>query len=193
MSSKLGLGLILSISAAAVLLTSCVNNMTDPLHDKIKNHDVYLQVKGNPKEIVIDEEGSTKCLNNSVQQKDKFGCIDVAIGDQAVVTFKLRTGSWHMEEMIICKGSTKSAQNCKLDTTEQREFSIMRIGELNRYPPNEFGVIKLSAIDSSMSEFKLIDLNTLKGDYFYTLIACKNNSTDCAKSDPPIRNRGIQN
>jgi hypothetical protein len=191
MKSKLGLGLISGVSIVLVLLlASCSNDQTPPMKANVKKYDITFQAKGDPKRLDIDSDTNSKCKREPAETEDKYGCISVAADDQAVITFDLKTGSWHMTEMVICKGDTKDTQDCNLSTEEQQEFAVMEMGGLSRYHPDEHGVIKFSDIPQRISEFKLIDLNQILGDYFYTLKACKSGNTTCAESDPPIKNGG---
>ena len=192
MKNKLGLVMVLGASLVSVMLASCGSTLTHPLNDNIKRYDVRLQVKGSPKTLEIEERGNTKCDNHPGNPKEKFGCINVAQGDQAVITFDLKTGSWHMDEMKICKGATKETQDCNLSEAERQEFAVMELGGVSRYHPSSSGVIDFGQIPRRVMDFKLIDLNTIAGDYFYSLKACNNGNTECVETDPPIRNGGKQ-
>ena len=198
MKSKLGFGLITGVSIAMVLLlASCSSSVAPPGESMLKTYNISVQAKGSPKKLDIDPDNKSKCKKNPGQPKDKYGCIDVGFGQQAKVSFKLSPSSWHMTEMKICDGATKDPKNCSLGAGGQEEFAVMVKGDLNRYKPDQYGLIKFSDIPGQITEFMLIDLNNISTvrQYFYTLKACKNGTTDpddCADTDPPITNGGRQ-
>jgi hypothetical protein len=64
----------------------------------------------------------------------------------------------------------------------------------NVYMTNKNGQIDLSKLvpkASGKTEFYMIDQNTIRSNYFYTIYACYPvNSTNCITTDPPIVNKG---
>lgn len=193
MKTMLGIGLIAGALIATLLLMSFREFVPQPMNKNVRNLDVYLVANKNSKDIDIRERGNAKCPANS---SHKYGCIDVPVGDEASIKFSLNTNakstSYHVTEMRICKGGTKGRQDCNLSAEETKQFAVMEIGGLARYHPNKHGVIGFSDIPKRISAFKLIDLNTVEGEYFYTIKACDGGNTDCRETDPPIRNGGKQ-
>lgn len=193
MKTMLGLGLIAGALIAALLFTSFRGLLPQPMNQNVKIFSVYLEVKNNAKNIDIREKGNARCKANSALKR---GCIDVPGGDEASIKFDLRSKvkstSYHLTEMRICKGGTKDLQDCNLNKAERDEFAVMEMGGLARYHPDEHGVIDFSNIPRRISAFKLINLNTIEGEYFYTIKACDAGNTDCRETDPPIKNGGRQ-
>lgn len=185
MKSKFGLSLVLGVSAALVACAPV--EAQQPMKENIKQYDVFLKV--DEKTLSIEKRGDTKCESSPNQLKAEYGCVTVAKGDQAIVHYELQSNDWYIAEMTICKGETKEKQVCKLDEKEREEFSVMEVDGLNRYHPNAGGVIDFGKVAKQVSAFKLINLNSFKGDYFYSIKACDADK-NCVITDPPIKNGG---
>ena len=172
------------------IMTSCAKppSTNTTSHKKIPT--IKMLVIGGPK-LKPNTGGSDRC-NIEIGAK---GCIEVDRGDTAEVTFGF-TGfsAWHFTEFKICKGTeTNKADgtlDCNLGIKERGDFEFTDDSDTKMYP-SELGIVKLDEFSDSLRTFKLYDDNRVPQEYFYQVKACKplGLTTECAVSDPPIRNK----
>jgi hypothetical protein len=181
------------IPMSLVFLASCIPQSVRPAYDFVESK-IFLQIKGNPKELVINTLGSSHCKANNPEN----GCISVAHGQTALITFDLQNSpAWHMTEMKICKGGTKPEfpdEPCSLEKWDRSVFSVSDKTGSPRYSPDKDGIINLTQVSGSLSKFYLLNHNLFEQDYYYMITACKKgqNGADeqCHRTDPPIENKG---
>lgn len=125
---------------------------------------------------------SGKCVGN--------GCIEVPVGKEANITFKLiGTQNVFFTEIKICQGALKT-DTCSLETWQQSQFTVTTGAGA---APDQYGTIKFNLSDK-LTEFVLHNYNGAPQEYFYIVTACKSldGVTTCYPSDPPIINKGRQ-
>lgn len=204
MKSRNFLLVILTIPMSLVFLASCITQSVRPAYDFVESK-IFLQIKENPKALVINTLGSLNCKANKPENNPgnkvnnaKNGCISVAHGQTALITFDLQNSpAWHMTEMKICKGGTKPEfpdEPCSLEKWDRPVFSVSDKTGSPRYYPDKDGIINLTQISGSLSKFYLLNYNLFEQDYYYMITACKKgqNGDDeqCHRTDPPIENKG---
>ena len=133
---------------------------------------------------------------------NKKGCFKVTKKNSGDITFLFTDPSkaWQLTEFKICKGATKDNQVCGLGLWERLDFFVSKGAPwTDIYNTDSNGIIDLTAIkpgvvDSGPTEFHLLDQNSIKNQYFYTIKACKTtDKTDCITTDPEIDNKGRNN
>jgi len=142
--------------------------------------------------VISGPKLKVKYGGNCPATSNSKGCIDVAKGDTAEVTFLLRSApSWYFTEFRICKGTDPDDLVCDLDLPQRADFKFTDGSGTFKYP-DEDGIVKLDDFSLTLTNFDLEDANVIKQDYQYRIKACKteNRVVVCADSDPPIRNRG---
>lgn len=138
------------------------------------------------------------CTGRTPQAK---GCLKVSRGRSGVVTFKFNASPpWELKELTICRGSTKDRQKCDLSIWERMEFAVAdAVLQTNgKYKPGstlahiqDDGSIDLSELvpGAESTEFILLDVNSIRKEYFYNIKACYA-PDHCITLDPPLDNRG---
>jgi hypothetical protein len=183
------LRLVLAVLTGVAFLASCTPSVVKKSKGTLLRPDINLQITGNPKELRITTLGMGACK----AQNPLNGCVAVPNGDIALITFRLNAPpAWSFSEIKICSGGTKASQDCNLEDWQRSEFyaSDSPFGSALLYPDDN-GVIDLTQLSSSLTEFVLFDFNSVKHDFFYTIKACNPSATpQCTSSDPPIENGG---
>jgi len=148
---------------------------------------VDLHVVGNPKRLKVITGPMPGCKAATKPN----GCIVVPRTDTAKINFELKTSpDWHFTKMVICKGDTKDSQDCDLDLMDRAQFDA-RTGNVPGINPDAKGVIDLTSLSPTLTEFNLHDENVKAQDYFYTLWVCDTDDPEnCIPTDPPIENGG---
>ena len=191
--------LILSIT----ILTACGPQMGELKREDLMvigslesiSHPVLvLKVDADEKHLLVDADKNPLC-----DESERKGCLYIRRGRQANIEFKLDdadiTANWVFSEFSICKGKTKPdpTKTCKAIRAERREFDASVSKESDKLVHvNEFGIIDLTELGSSLTSFILHDQNSTRQDYFYNIEACKTGTTPlkCVKLDPVMRNKG---
>ena len=186
--------LLIIFMAGFIVLTSCTSTpgVTTTTH-KVTHATIppiRMHVAGS--KLIPDEGGSPRC-NTNINAK---GCIAVAKGNTADVTFELQSPpSYHFTKFKICIGTkadkVATTLVCNLGVLEQADFEFTDGSGTKKYP-DKFGVVILNDFSDSLRVFHLHDENRVANEYFYQVQACRpfGGVTDCVWSDPPIRNIG---
>ena len=173
----------------------------------IQTERINLRVKPNgPQgpELVVDELPTPGC-KGSMNSERKKGCIVAKQESLVVADFDLKQkAQYHISIFEVCPGNEKrmdTSVNCDLPAPKQGQF-ILWFGN-NSASPDEHGIVnfKKLAPGSDTGEFALINLNTLKADYFYRIQVCPDpdnsmtqrtlDESGCLWVDPPIQNSGL--
>jgi hypothetical protein len=191
--------LTLSVGVGAILVTSFfsgfglgLNNNTHP--KKSNKFKIEFAVDSEAEFLEIT---SALCTGSNPQAK---GCFKVKQGKSGVVLYTFNAASpWKLKEFKICKGSSKDSLTCDLNDWERMEFAVANAVENadGEFEPGSTlthtqmdGSIDLSGLvaGSDSTRFFLLDVNTIKQEYFYNIEAC--NGSNCISIDPPLDNRG---
>ena len=139
---------------------------------------------------------SPVCVGN------KKGCFKVTKKNSGQIQFLFTDPgkTWQLTEFTICKGTVKGSLDCNLKLWERLDFFVSKGAPwTDLYVTNSTGVIDLTAlkpgaVDSGPTEFYLLDQNSIRAKYFYTIKACKvADRTECITTDPEIDNKGRNN
>ncbi len=156
--------------------------------------DIEFGVAADQSKLVITQ---ALCTDSRPQAK---GCLKVTKGKSGVITFKFNAAPpWKLNKFTICRGSEKTKQKCDLSVWERMEFAVANAVLKNpgKYEPGSKlahtqadGSIDLSGLIAGpeSTEFILLDVNSIKKEYFYNIEAC--NGVKCISIDPPLVNRG---
>jgi len=178
--------LLIIYVASFMFMASCCKEQDVDTNSQINVPPIKVVVVGGPKLKVID---GGNCSSP--------GCIEVAKGDTAKVTFILRSSpGWYFTKFTICKDTDPDQDDdllCKLLPPEIADFKFSYGSK--KIGPNAKGDVDLASLSSDpLTDFDLEDANVVPNNYFYAIKVCKpdgDNEPICADTDPPIRNKGM--
>jgi hypothetical protein len=169
---------------------------------KVKPFVVKLEVTKNSRgEVVLENKNNKTQHCDKFPDQDKFrkGCIVAEVNEVVDIDFKLSgSGIWRFAEFQICTtadpNNKSNFKTCELDAVG--DWMVLTDGVL-RWPDN-FGKVDVSVPGKKITQFKLLDLNVTKADYFYQ-VCVKNTDTECnvpdncVCTDPGGQNKGRLN
>jgi hypothetical protein len=186
--------LLIVLTLATVSLTSCYSALNGALKISEKPR-VFMTAQPGQGKLNIHTAGSPKC--EEFTGKNEVGCLVAEYGEFALLSFGLNgSPDWYFAQITICKGDSKTEQDCSLDVWERREFEAYDgTPDGTRYSPDNNGVIQLPTGSDAMDVVFVLDHNLVQQDFFYSIKACYANppnrpSRPCVDTDPPIINRG---
>ncbi len=124
-----------------------------------------------------------------------FGCVEPE--KDAVITFRLLDppSGWGFNGVYVCLSDEPvKPRDCTLNKLERLQFPVTRENTPVIKLPQKNGVTYVHDIPGEETTFKLYNANNSSSNYYYILRACKPASGPdknlCARSDPPIKNKG---
>ncbi len=159
---------------------------------------MWLESKSRPKPTknfvvrfkVAEDLKGLQIISPDCGREKNWGCLKVRKGHAGVVKFVFEAGDdWQLNKFQICKGNSKSKSVCSLNLWERLDFFVADDESGSKiFTAGRNGVIDLQALPAGSTEFFVLDQNTIKGEYFYSIEACSGGT--CISTDPPMENKG---
>ena len=180
MKIKHNILLVIIMLLSFIVLASCNNGFGLFSHHAPEKYKIKLEIDSLSGKLKVKTLPHGNCVGN--------GCIVVARGDEAQITFQLiRSSDWYFTEFKICQGDTKPV-SCSLEDWQLSQFEVTT--NAAGFPKLD-GIIKLAFADELM-KFMVHDYNGPAQDYFYSITACKKleDKLTCSTTDPQIDHKG---
>lgn len=180
---------LIGVLGAVTATVACAPYLTLP---GIQNLDVKLEVteptSGN---FVLENKSAKnpKCTKFADTDKMREGCVVADLNHIVIADIKLSgSGGWYLKTFRVCpwtdtdnKPANFDTMSCSLSDAQRADWLVINNGVMAS--PDAQGRVDLVANGGQERKFTLLDLNWVKGTYFYGIEACPKNPKSGSKGE----------